>query len=187
MEHVRFIPAYQPPHRENPQTPADIRMEMVAKAIENQPYFVADDRELKRGGPSYMVDTLQSLRADFPEHPLCLIMGLDAFANIDQWHQWQDLLNYAHIIVCKRPEQEENDNPDSEKLWPEAVQEFYENHKMERDQIKASLAGGVCLEHVTQLAISATDIRERLKKHQTIRYLTPDPIINLIKYYNLYN
>ena len=80
MDHVRFIPASIPPHRDEPQTSADKRLEMVSLAIEAEEKFVLDDREIRRGGASYMVDTLKSLRQDFPDHPLCLLMGMDAFA-----------------------------------------------------------------------------------------------------------
>ena len=182
MDHVRFIPAFVPPLRDMPQTPADLRMKMVASAIAAEERFVLDDREIKRGGTSYMVDTLQSLRQDYPDHPLCLLMGMDAFAGIDHWHQWQQLLDYAHIIVSQRPDT----HFDEYEQWPESIQNFYQQHKADRQSIRQLLCGKIRLEPVTQLSISATDIRERLKNKQSIRYLVPDPVINLIKYYNLY-
>lgn len=182
MEHVRFIPAFHPPLRDKPQTPAAIRLKMVALAIEPEPRFILDDREIKRGGISYMVDTLQSLRQDYPERPLCLLMGMDAFAAIDRWHHWQQLLDYAHIVVSQRPDTTFNEI----EHWPESIKDFYQQHKAERQEIRESLCGKIRLEPVTQLSISATDIRERLKNKHSIRFLVPDPVINLIKYYNLY-
>jgi len=182
MDHVRFIPAFLPPHRDKPQTPAEIRLKMVALAIEPEQYFVLDEREIKRGGTSYMVDTLQSLRQDYPDHPLCLLMGMDAFAGIEHWHHWQQLLDYAHIIVSQRPDTSFNDY----EQWPQSIQDYYQQHQADRHTIRESLCGKIRLEPVTQLSISATDIRKRLKNKQSIRFLVPDPVINLIKYYNLY-
>ena len=182
MDHVRFIPASVPPHRDEPQTPADKRMEMVSLAIESEPRFILDDREIRRPGPSYMVDTLKSLRQDFPQHPLCLLLGMDAFIGIDQWYHWQELLDYAHIIVSQRPETDFA----AKDRWPDSIRAFYQQHNTDRQTIRQSLCGKIRLEPVTQLSISATDIRKRLKNQQSIRYLVPDPVINLIKYYNLY-
>lgn len=183
MDHVRFIPASIPPHRDEPQTPADKRLEMVALAIESEAKFVLDDREIKRKGASYMVDTLKSLRHDFPEHPLCLLMGMDAFSGIDNWYHWQELLDFAHIVVSQRPDTDFTEPG----RWPEVIRDYYEQHKaVDRQSIQQSLCGKIRLEPVTQLSISATDIRKRLKKQQSIRFLVPDPVINLIKYYNLY-
>lgn len=182
MDHVRFIPAFLPPHRDEPVTSVECRLEMVAQAIEPEPQFVLDDREIKRGGASYMVDTLKSLRQDFPDNPLCLLMGMDAFAGIDRWHCWQELLNYAHIIVSQRPETDFN----ALERWPAPIQDFYQAHKADRESIRRTLCGKIRLEPVTQLSISATDIRNRLKNSQSIRFLVPEPVINLINYYNLY-
>ncbi len=182
LDHVRFIPAFLPPHKDEPQTSVAQRLEMVAQAISEEKYFVLDDREIKRGGASYTVDTLKSLRQDYPDQPLCLLMGMDAFAGIDRWYQWEELLHYAHIIVSQRPETDFDD----QKQWPEAIQNFYLTHKADRNAIQQSLCGHIRLEPVTQLSISATDIRNRLKNKQSIRFLMPESIISLIKYYNLY-
>jgi nicotinate-nucleotide adenylyltransferase len=64
---------------------------------------VVDERELRREGPSYMVDTLASLHDERPEESLCLIIGMDAFLDIDRWHQWQRLFDYALLVVTHRP------------------------------------------------------------------------------------
>jgi len=143
---------------------------------------VLDDREMNRGGASYMVDTLKSLRQDFPEHPLCLLLGMDAFLGLDHWYHWQEILNYAHIIVSQRPDTAFH----SSEQWSPAIQSLYQAHKAERETIRQTLCGAIRLESVTQLAISATDIRHRVKNNQSIRFLMPELVINLIKCYDLY-
>ncbi len=183
MREVRFIPALLPPHRDSPAISAELRQQMVALAIASEPLFVLDKRELERGGPSYMVDTLKSLRLDFPQYPLCLLLGMDAFMGINQWYHWQELLDYAHIIISQRPDTDF----EQQQKWPEEVRQFYQSHKADTGDINALLCGKISLQPVTQLAISATDIRNRLKNNQSVRYLMPDSVINLIKYEKLYS
>lgn len=188
LDHVRFIPAFLPPHRNNPATEVEHRLEMVAQAIESETSFVLDDRDIMRGGPSYMVDTLKSLRRDFPDNPLCLLMGMDAFSGIERWYHWQELLGYAHIVVSQRPDTDFN----ALDLWSDSLSAFYQKHKYQQhraDQqsMHHSLCGTIRLETVTQLSISATDIRQRLKNNQSIRFLVPETVISLIECYNLYN
>ena len=187
LDHVRFIPAFLPPHRDNPATEVVHRLEMVAKAIESEALFVLDEREIQRGGPSYMVDTLKSLRQDFPDNPLCLLMGMDAFSGIESWSHWQELLDYAHIIVTQRPDTDFH----ALDLWSDSLNQFYQKYKSQNNNtssqnIHNSLHGLIQLESVTQLSISATDIRKRIKNSQSIRFLTPEPVIKLIECYNLY-
>ena len=187
LDHVRFIPAFLPPHRDDPATEVEHRLEMVAQAIASEPSFVLDDREILRGGPSYMLDTLKSLRQDFPHNPLCLLMGMDAFSKIESWFHWQELLDYAHIIVTQRPDSDFY----ARELWSDSLNHFYHKYKARDDNSAAqsiynTLGGTIRLETVTQLSISATDIRKRLKNNQSIRFLTAEAVINLIECYNLY-
>ena len=103
LAEVRFIPCRLPAHRGAPAITPEQRLELVRLATADQPGFVADDRELRRPGRSYMVDTLASLRQDLGETPLCLILGGDAFAALHTWRRWEDLSKLAHFIVMQRP------------------------------------------------------------------------------------
>src|SRR5919106_983706 len=103
LNEIRFMPAGNPPHREvTVASPAE-RFAMVEAAIAGQPGFVVDDREIRREGLSYSVDTMRTLRADFPDHALSLIVGMDAFLGLPKWHQWRELLELAHLVVAHRP------------------------------------------------------------------------------------
>jgi nicotinate-nucleotide adenylyltransferase len=79
FEEVRFIPCGDPPHRGVTYANAAQRMRLVELAIAGQDGFVADDREIRRSGPSYTIDTLAALREEFPGRSLGLIIGMDAF------------------------------------------------------------------------------------------------------------
>src|SRR5438045_5686778 len=78
LERVLFVPAARPPHKpERVLTPFERRVEMLALAVAGQPAFQVDELEKDRPGPSYTVDTLEALRAKFPDAELCLVMGGD--------------------------------------------------------------------------------------------------------------
>ena len=104
LDEIRFIPCGQPPHRTQPVASAQQRLAMLHRAIADNPVFKVDDREVSRAGPSYMIDTLHSLRTDMPEADLYLILGMDAFAGFDRWHRWQDILLLCKLIITHRPE-----------------------------------------------------------------------------------
>ena len=62
-----------------------------------------DDRELEQAGESFTVDTLASLREEVGDTPICLIIGMDQFHSLDQWHEWRKIIALAHICVARRP------------------------------------------------------------------------------------
>ena len=99
LREVRFVPAGDPPHREPPRVAAAERLELVRAAIADQPGFVLDEREVRRAGRSYSVLTLGELRAELPDVPLCLIVGMDAFLGLPTWHRWTELLEFAPTQV----------------------------------------------------------------------------------------
>lgn len=99
LTEIRLLPSAHPPHREQPAATALMRVRMLELAIQNQSGFVIDTRELDRAGRSYMIDTLKSFRLEFPEQTLILFVGADAFKNLTNWHCWQQLFDYAHIVV----------------------------------------------------------------------------------------
>lgn len=182
LRELRFIPSAEPPHRSKPQASALQRLMMVRAAIADQPGFVIDDRELRRSGPSYMVDTLHSLREELGEStPLCLILGLDAFLGLEGWHRWQDLFEYAHLVITHRPGWSLRDmHPGS--ILAKAIQARYS----EPEQLARQPAGKLAFQSVTQLDISASGIREELTRGRDIRYLLPDTVHELIKTQHIY-
>lgn len=175
LDQVRFIPCYQPVHRSAPLVSSAQRCQMIELAIANQLAFVLDKREIERQGPSYMVDTLQSLQADFPRAGLVLMMGTDAFAKFHQWHQWQQILQLANLAVMHRP--------------GEPLPSHGELAALLQQRLVTELtadAGQIVEVEVTQLDLSATRLRDLLKHNQPIDYLMPDAVINYIKTHQLY-
>ena len=89
LTEVRFMPTGSPPHREQPYASPEMRLSMVKAAVASQPAFVVDDREVRRTGVSYSVDTLTEVRKEFPDRSLCLLLGMDAFLGLPNWHRWR--------------------------------------------------------------------------------------------------
>ena len=85
LEHVRLVPLNAPGHREPPFASVADRIAML-EAVAGDGLRL-DRREIERGGTSYTVDTLESMRAEWPKRPLCLLMGLDSYLTLPAWHR----------------------------------------------------------------------------------------------------
>ena len=103
LAEVRLLPNHIPPHRANPLCSSEQRLAMVRLAAADNPGFVVDERELRRDTPSWTIDTLVELRSELPDTPLCFLMGMDSLLGLPGWHRWQELLDYAHLVVSCRP------------------------------------------------------------------------------------
>lgn len=170
---VRFMPCGSPPHRGTPIASAELRLRMVQVATAGQQGFVVDDRELQRDGPSYSVDTLTALRAEFPLRPIGLIIGMDAFLGLPKWHQWREILQLAHIIVAHRPGWRAPDiGPLGELLADRGTHRIGDLHQAK--------AGHIFIHDVTQLEISSTEIRELVAVGRDPRFLMPDAVRDII-------
>jgi nicotinate-nucleotide adenylyltransferase len=179
LAELRFVPASIPPHRPQPVASPQQRSLMVRLAIADQPGMTLDVHELDRAGPSYMVDTLAALRAELGDVPLVLILGLDALLGLPSWHQWTRLIGLAHIAVMERPGV----------MLPEQgeLAELVRAHRSEDvARLAQEPAGTMLFVPVSQLAISATDIRAQLAAGASPRFLLPDAVLDYIREEALY-
>jgi len=173
LEQVRFLPTGNPPHRESSLAPADLRLQMVRAAIAGQPCFVADDREMRRSGMSYTVDTLLDLRREYPERSLCLLLGMDAFLGVPHWHRWREIFDLAHVVVAHRPGWKAPiTGPLGEVMVDRGTGSIRELH--------VRTAGRIFVHAVTQLEISSTDLRALILSQRDLRYLVPEAVRDLI-------
>ncbi|MEW8626811.1 MAG: nicotinate-nucleotide adenylyltransferase [Candidatus Thiodiazotropha sp.] len=178
LDEIRFIPLHGPVHRDQPQASAELRLQMVEAAIAGEPGFVADDRELKRAGDSYTVDTLRDLRQEFPDRSLLLLMGMDAFNGFPDWHKPDEILQLAHLVVMRRP---------GESQLSAAARQLLQRAEIRNDiRLNPDKAGGILLQTVTQLDISASLIRNLIKQDKTPRYLLPEAVLQIIHTEGLY-
>ena len=180
---VRWIPAGQPPHRGTPQVTAEQRLAMVLRSTAGNARFSVDSSEVDAAAPSYTVHTLERLRAELgPEQSLVLLVGADAFAGLPTWHRWRDIFALAHIAVSHRP----GFPVELASLPHELASEFSERRLAEPAALKTGTAGGIATFAMTQLAISATQIRTLLSNGLSARYLLPDSVLDYINLHQLY-
>jgi nicotinate-nucleotide adenylyltransferase len=127
--------------------------------------------------------TLERLRRELgPAQPLVLLIGADAFAGLASWHRWQDIFSLAHIAVSHRP-----GFPVSATRLPEALAATYTQRRLlDVADLCQAPAGGVVTFAMTQLAISATQIRKLLANGLSARYLLPDSVLDYISSHSLY-
>jgi nicotinate-nucleotide adenylyltransferase len=184
LDCVRLIPAGQPPHRGQPRASAAHRMEMARLAVAGNPRFVIDVREIERDSPSYSVDTLAELRAELPPATsLVLCMGGDAFLGLTTWHEWRRLFDLAHIAVAHRP----GISASWEDALPDPLRTLLSARRCEQaSDLADKPAGRVFLHTITQLDISASQIRHRALCGKSLRYLLPDSVIDYITENHLY-
>lgn len=179
LERLTLLPAGDPPHREHTFAPAIERLEMLRCAVREHPEFEVDDREVRRGGASYMADTLAGLRDEVGAAPLLLVIGQDSANGLHRWHRWQALFELAHIVVMTRP----GARHDYER---ELAVELQRRTVEERAPLLAEPAGRVLYMTITQLAISSTGIRALIAEGRSPRFLLPDPVLEYIEKRGLY-
>jgi len=176
---LRFVPSGDPPHRGKTYAPASLRLDMVRAATANEPRFIVDDSEVQRQGPSYTVDTLALMRQEQPDAPMGLILGMDAFLGLTNWRRWNEILDYAHIVVAHRPGWRAPDIG--------AIGELISEHGTHRiDDLHEQRDNLIYIHAVTQLEISSTEIRDLVGAGRDPRFLMPDVVRDIIIESNCY-
>ncbi len=182
LDEVRFIPSANPPHKTVPTVSAEHRMQMVQLAIEPNPLFKLDDRELARDGASYTIDTLISLRNELGQDvALSLMMGSDAFTKLHTWHRWQELLHFCHLVLVQRPS-----TVPKQPLDKVLVTLLHDHYTEDNEDLSTKRAGCIHMQTITALDISSTAIRSAFQKKLSAQYLMPEAVINYIQLHQLY-
>jgi nicotinate-nucleotide adenylyltransferase len=178
-----IIPAGQPWQRDRPVASAEQRVAMARLATQGSELFCVDEREALRKGPSYTVQTLDEMRRERGRSaPLWLLLGADAFMNLQTWYCWRDLFALAHVAVAQRPGH-------AVQLTAMAgpLRDEYQARRIDPGQSSAlAAAGAIALLALTPLEISATYIRELLRAGHDPRYLLPDSVLDYIQMHHVY-
>jgi len=176
LKQVRFVPAFQPPHRRMPIASAQHRLAMVSQAVQDNPHFMVDTREYARGGASWMVDTCASLRDEQGDRPLVLMMGMDAFNGFTRWRAWQQILELVHLAIATRPGARAEDE----------AAELLVARSCPIQLLECAPVGRIIEVPITALDISATHIRELSASGRSTRYLLPKPVQEYLTAHSLY-
>ncbi len=180
IEHIHLLPAHIPPHKNRTYATATQRLAMVNLVCQHLPLFSCDDRELTRGSPSYTIDTLREIKAQNPQQQLFFIIGMDSLVNFSSWHQWQQILDFCHLVVNSRPQYQLDDlNSDIKAL----VEQHQASHL--RD-VEGCAAGRIFIHHNQQHPISSTAIRTAISQQQYLAEQLPEFIADYIHQQQLY-
>ena len=181
LDSVRLMPAPSPRLRDPPEAPPEVRMRLLESALADVPGLEADGRELAQAGPTVTADTLQALREELPGASLCLILGMDAMSRFDAWIDFERIPTLAHIIVAQR-----HGVPSLPRDG--AVTHFlHERRRDDPDAIHLAPAGFVFfVRDVPILDISSTRVRSLRARGESIRFLVPDRVHDIIVKEDLY-
>ncbi|MBF2759277.1 MAG: nicotinate-nucleotide adenylyltransferase [Ectothiorhodospiraceae bacterium AqS1] len=178
LDSVRLMPAPRPRLRPAPQADAATRMRLLEAAVAGIPGLIADGCELDRQGPTTTIETLRFMRAQYPSASLCLILGMDAFSRLDTWIEHEEIIHLAHIAVAHRADKA---------LAREEAPGLLRKHRSEDARgLRTHRAGFVLVRDIPVLDISSSGIRERCARGESIRFLVPDRVHDILVKEGLY-
>ncbi|MGN0075346.1 MAG: nicotinate-nucleotide adenylyltransferase [Parafannyhessea sp.] len=168
LDTVVFMPAGRPAFKQDKQVSAgEDRYAMTLLATSDNPHFLASRFEVDRPGITYTADTLERLRAIYPENvELYFITGADAIADIVSWREAGRMASLARFVGATRP--------------------GYDLGRAKSAIARSGLSFDVTYLEVPALAISSSYLRERVRRGQSLRYLTPDAVTGYIHKHKLY-
>ena len=176
LDEVRLMPCQQSPTRSAPHASAGQRLAMLQKMVADHPGLVVDDRELRRQGPSYSVDSLREIRSEYPDAALFFIVGVDAFNGLLAWHKWAEIFELAHIVIVRRPGETLVSEGELAKVLAERA----------TDSKPDTLAGCIVTGLSCELPHSASEVRTALKTGASVDNLLDKPVRDYIQENRLY-
>ncbi|MCH7867140.1 MAG: nicotinate (nicotinamide) nucleotide adenylyltransferase [Myxococcales bacterium] len=181
LERVIFVPSAQPPHKthddQDPIAPARDRLRWVKASIASEPLFELNDLELERSGASYSIDTLRTLVGEFAPARLVFILGHDAFIEMGSWKDPCGILQLVDLVVVSRPPA----TLDHLDQWlPEFARELVEIAEDGRSAFCRRSDTRIDVLAIDALDVSASEVRSRLARGESIAKLVPEPVCEAI-------
>lgn len=177
LANVRWIPSARPPHRATPGASIEQRWDMVRLMLEQRADMTADDSEIRHPGKSFTFETVERFNRQHPDATACWILGHDAYATLDSWYNWQNLLQICNLIVVQRP--------GDETPVPEVVQ--HAHHEAKVDRLVTGQNGQVLELMLPMLPVSSTLVRQNALSGKPFADLLAGPVYTYIKQHKLYS
>jgi nicotinate-nucleotide adenylyltransferase len=178
LDEVALLPTGQSWQKTGVRASAADRAEMARLAIAREPGLRVDDRETRRAGPSYTVDTLEELRDEYgPDVALVLLLGSDQLMNLPTWHRWRELLRFAHVACTQRERV-------SLATLPPELEELVARRGGQR--LADAAAGSIAFFQMPPVPVSATALRTRLAAGDRPAELVPPAVLDYIDSHHLY-
>ncbi|NUF48836.1 nicotinate-nucleotide adenylyltransferase [Gilliamella sp. ESL0250] len=184
LKQISLLPNHIPPHKPQPEASTEQRLAMLKLAIEDLPLFALDVRELLpkvSTRPSYTIETLQAWRQENGDSEgLAFIMGQDSLLSLPTWNKWQTLLDYCHLLICRRPGYAKNTNNIELQKWIEM------HNTLNAQDLHDSPHGYIFFAHTPLEDISATEIRLNINNQASCENLLPAKVWHYIQQQELY-
>lgn len=182
---VLFVPSYIPPHKESAEIASPWhRLKMVELALSNHPQFISSPIEIEARGKSYSIRTLKKIKRLYPEAPIFFVLGIDAFLEIETWKDYQEVLKQCFFVVISRPGYRLQDA--KKVLRGKYRSKMYEISEPDNIKDEIFLSFKIFLFPISSLDLASTDIRERVKKGDSIRGMVLDTVESYILQNRLY-
>jgi nicotinate-nucleotide adenylyltransferase len=170
LDHILFVPAGMPPHKDSTRTPTEHRLAMLSLAVAGNAHFSISQIDIHRPPPHYSVDMVRLLRQQYPNARFHFIMGEDSFRDLPTWRTPLEMVadGVVTFAVMTRPGVEGEIDP-----------AMHEN-------VLPGLAGHIHVLASRMVEISSTDIVRRLREGKSVRYLLPEAVLAYIEQHHLY-
>jgi nicotinate-nucleotide adenylyltransferase len=178
---IAALPCYVPTHKQAASASSQDRLNMVRRVCELYPLFYPDSRDIDRGVPTFTLDSLQSFKTEFTGHPLCFFIGSDSLLTLTTWHQWREILDLCHLVVCTR-----SANHAQYQSCPITVDVLQEYQTPDWQTLHTQSAGSIYLADTQQVDISSTELRQRLQNKQSCNEYVPKSVLDYIDTHKLY-
>jgi nicotinate-nucleotide adenylyltransferase len=185
LDRVFFVPAAAPPHKARPaMASARDRLRMTALAVAGHRAWTASPVEIRAGGPSYSIRTIEAMRRRFPRARLFFIVGADAFLEIKTWREWERVLRRCAFIVMTRP----GSPLDAAARvlgggWKDALRRVGPGERLKDGDFEPP---GVFFLSIAALPVSSTQIRTRASEGRSLARLAPRAVADYIRTKRLY-
>lgn len=163
FDRMMFVPASLPPHKEAGISPIKDRLELLRLALRSNEEFDVSDVEIKRGGVSYTIETIKEIKTRYglDSEGIYFLIGSDSLLDFHHWKDYMSILDECHVIVALRP-------------------------GFRPSRIAPHILSQIHFANMPQIEVSSSQIRRRVKKGSTIRYMVPDPVREYIERKGLY-
>ena len=185
LDKVLFIPSYIPPHKDSAEIASPVhRMKMVELALHSHPHFIPSSIEVDAEEKSYSIITLGKIKKLYPNSRLFFILGIDAFLEIDTWKDHEQVLEQCFFVVINRPGfQLEEAESVAQGTSRGIVCRLSESENIDEGMLRTQK---IFLLPIEALDIASTDIREKIKRGESIQSMVPDEVSAYIQMNNLY-
>ena len=179
LQSIYLLPNFRSPHKTANQSSNQHRLDMLRLATSDCEQLEVDEQEITVPGASYTVDTLQSMRQQHPNRPLCFLMGMDSLLSFTTWHRWQDILSLCHLVVSSRPGW-------SLPLTGDIVRLLTDHRTDDVNDLQRRLAGHIFIHEAHPLSISSSEIRQLRQQNKSCQFLLPKNVNDYLIKHQLY-